>query len=114
VTVSVDSSRWMNNLYSQKYIRRTKDILTMPEHHNIDGWYKEFNDDNSVRLSIPWPHPYEIYFSFDNNELIIHKYTTFKIGLYSSYYFSKQKGLYKMVSYGEDFVTNFMKINNAP
>ena len=114
VSVIADSNYRFNSLYKQKYSRKINEIKKIPKNCNVEGWYKEFNEDNSIRLSISWPHPYYLYFTFDKNELIVHKFTTNKIDISDTYYFSVTQGLYKIIQEIGPFTNIMTKINNAP
>jgi hypothetical protein len=115
VIVEADSSRFFNELHKTHYSRKTSSILTRPEPLMVQGWYKEPNENDSIRLSIQWPHPYWLYFFFEGSDLIIEKYTTFKSDYYYKYYFSRQQGLYKIeirASEDSECLTSYQKLIN--
>ncbi len=84
------------------YTRNTANIFTMPDFELINGVYREYNNEDrngndSLSFETDWSYPYRVYLSIDNKDLVIHRDFSFKTESSTSYFFSKQKGLYKLL-----------------
>jgi|WetSurMetagenome_2_1015567.scaffolds.fasta_scaffold218018_2 hypothetical protein len=102
ITVTKDSCSHFSIVEYACYERNTVDVFTKPEFEKADGVYREYNSqdingNDSMDFEMRNEYLYRIYFSFDNEDLVLHKDYSFKTERNWSYYFSKNKGLYKIV-----------------
>ncbi len=102
IIATKDSSSSFSILEKSNYERKMNDIFIEPSYKNIRGKYsdynnKDINDKDSNSLEIRIDYAYKIYFTIDKQDLILHKDYSFKTERKWSYYFSKEKGLYKII-----------------
>jgi hypothetical protein len=84
-----------------KYLRQTKDLFTKPEFQKTDAISRETSI-NINRPSIEYNRklPYRIYFEIYKNDLILNKEFAIKGSLEESFYYSRERGLYKITING--------------
>ena len=100
--VITDTNTYFIIIKNGNYSRKTEDIFKIPEVGQVEGMYL---DDSFLGMSsngntpkyIVMGYEYRLYFTSDNDDIIIHRDFSFKSMSHWLYYFSRNKGLYKIV-----------------
>jgi hypothetical protein len=100
--VFTDTNAYFIIIKNGNYSRETEDIFKIPEIQQIDGKYlddcfidRSHYSDAPKFIGMGYEH--RLYFSSDNDDIILHRDFSFKSMSHWLYYFSKKNGLYKII-----------------
>lgn len=111
VEVTADSNSITISLKLKKYQRKIEDVFIEPDYKNAKGNYKAINNPKAKDPSLGFKSYYlfRVYFTIENEDLVIHKDFALITDKYLSYYISKTKGLYKIVLQNSAWQQEYMK-----